>query len=92
MRSLLAAPVPHATALSAASAAGVVARGGDVIEHSKCDLAFLDKTGTLTSGQPTLERSTQWGIDQEFALSVAVAPECNHPYADAVVDEAEKRT
>lgn len=93
---LLAAPVPHATALSAASAAGVVARGGDVIENiASANLAFLDKTGTLTSGQPTLEQIyTIRGIDQEFALSVAVALEMksNHPYADAVIDEAEKRT
>ncbi|MAV95143.1 MAG: hypothetical protein CMA31_05600 [Euryarchaeota archaeon] len=92
---LLAAPVPHATALSAASAAGVVARGGDVIENiASANLAFLDKTGTLTSGQPTLEQiHTIRGIDQEFALSVAAALEMksNHPYADAVISEAEKR-
>ena len=31
---LLAAPVPHATALSAASASGLVARGGDVLESA----------------------------------------------------------
>ncbi|MEL0214131.1 MAG: HAD-IC family P-type ATPase, partial [Euryarchaeota archaeon] len=52
---LLAAPVPHATALSSASAIGLVARGGDVIESAAgIELALLDKTGTLTSGRPRL--------------------------------------
>ena len=92
---LLAAPVPHATALSAASSVGVVARGGDVIENiASANLAFLDKTGTLTSGQPVLEKIyTIRGIDQEFALSIAAALEMksNHPYAGAVIGEAEKR-
>ena len=55
---LLAAPVPHATALSASSAAGVVARGGDIIENiASADLVLLDKTGTLTSGRPTIHLS-----------------------------------
>ena len=92
---LLAAPVPHATALSAASTAGVVARGGDVIENiASVELAFLDKTGTLTSGQPTLEQIyTIRGVDQALALSIAAALEkkSNHPYADAVIAEAKKR-
>ena len=90
---LLAAPVPHATALSAASSAGVVARGGDVIENiASANLAFLDKTGTPTSGQPALEKIyTIRGINREFALSIAAALEMksNHPYAEAVIGEAE---
>ena len=42
-------------ALSTASASGVIVRGGDVLEATAdVKLALLDKTGTLTSGRPSL--------------------------------------
>ena len=48
---LLAAPIPHAAALSQAIHRGGIARGGDVLESlAKVNLALLDKTGTLTTG------------------------------------------
>ncbi|DAC16699.1 MAG TPA: cation-translocating P-type ATPase, partial [Candidatus Poseidoniales archaeon] len=47
---LLAAPIPHAAALSQAIHRGGIARGGDVLESlAKVNLALLDKTGTLTT-------------------------------------------
>ena len=89
---LLAAPVPHATALSAASAAGVVARGGDIIENiASANLVLLDKTGTLTSGTPRIHSiETIRGIDDKTALSIAAALErrSNHPYAETIRKEA----
>ena len=89
---LLAAPVPHATALSASSAAGVVARGGDIIENiASADLVLLDKTGTLTSGRPTIHSiDTIRGIEHDYALSVASGLEkkSNHPYAETIISEA----
>ena len=45
---LLAAPVPHAAALSTASLSGVVARGGDALEAAaRIDLALLDKLSLI---------------------------------------------
>ena len=86
---LLAAPVPHATALSTASASGLVARGGDVLESAaSIELALLDKTGTLTTGQPKIgEFVCTSNHKKEDILSMVSALEqrSNHPYAKAII-------
>ena len=90
---LLAAPVPHAAALSTASLSGVVARGGDALEAAaRIDLALLDKTGTLTSGHPRLDEiRTLKGQKRESVLKLAAGLEkrSNHPYAAVILQEAE---
>ena len=93
---LLAAPVPHAAALSAASSSGLVARGGDVLEAAAgVELALLDKTGTLTSGQP---RMTGLFVSEEEnelrALQIAAGLEqrSNHPYARSILALAQERS
>lgn len=93
---LLAAPVPHATALSSASASGLVARGGDVIEAAAgIELALLDKTGTLTSGRPRLVSIAVAGDEtEESALRIAAGLEqrSNHPYASTIIAAAAERS
>ena len=89
---LLAAPVPHAAALSTASLSGVVARGGDALEAAaRIDLALLDKTGTLTSGHPRLDEiRIAKGQKRESVLKLAAGLEqrSNHPYAAVILREA----
>jgi len=93
---LLAAPVPHAAALSAASASGLVARGGDVLEAAAgVELALLDKTGTLTSGQPRMTGLFVSEEENEYrALQIAAGLEqrSNHPYARSIIALAEERS
>ena len=93
---LLAAPVPHATALSTASASGLVARGGDVIEAAAgIQLALLDKTGTLTSGRPRLVAIAVAGDEtEESALRIAAGLEqrSNHPYAKTLIEASAERS
>jgi Cd2+/Zn2+-exporting ATPase len=93
---LLAAPVPHAAALSTASRTGIIARGGDALEAaSRIDLALLDKTGTLTSGHPRLDQILLVdGIKRKHALRLAAGIEArsNHPYAAAIIKLAEKES
>ena len=93
---LLAAPVPHAAALSAASASGLVARGGDVLEAAAgVDLALLDKTGTLTSGQPRMTGLFVSEEENEYrVLQIAAGLEMrsNHPYARSILALAEERS
>ena len=93
---LLAAPVPHATALSSASGIGLVARGGDVIEAAAgIELALLDKTGTLTSGRPRLVSIAVAGDEtEESALRIAAGLEqrSNHPYATIIIEAASDRS
>ena len=91
---LLAAPVPHATALSSASASGLVARGGDVLESAaSIELALLDKTGTLTTGRPKIGEfvcSNDQDKDNILALVSALEKRSNHPYARAIISLAEE--
>ncbi len=93
---LLASPVPHATALSSASAHGLVARGGDVLEVAAgIEVALFDKTGTLTSGKSTLEEIfTIPGFKEVKALSLAAGLEqrSNHPYANNIINESNHRS
>ena len=91
---LLAAPVPHATALSAASASGLVARGGDVLESAaSIELILLDKTGTLTTGRPKIGEfvcNTDQDKDNILAIVSALEKRSNHPYAKAIISLAEE--
>jgi Cd2+/Zn2+-exporting ATPase len=93
---LLASPVPHAAALTTASSFGLIARGGDVLESAaEVELALLDKTGTLTSGRPTISGiSVSKGEDESRALRIAAGLEArsNHPYAKTILQEADKRS
>ena len=93
---LLASPVPHAAALTTASSFGLIARGGDVLESAaEVQLALLDKTGTLTSGRPTISGiSVAKGEDVSRALRIAAGLEVrsNHPYAKTILLEADNRS
>ncbi len=89
---LLAAPIPHATALSTASASGLVARGGDVLESAaSVELALLDKTGTLTTGHPKIGEFVCTGKhkkDEILSMVCALEQRSNHPYAKAIISLA----
>ena len=93
---LLAAPVPHATALSCASASGLVARGGDVIEAAAgVQLALLDKTGTLTTGRPRLVSIALAGNQTEqsvLRIAAGLEQRSNHPYARTLITAAAERS
>jgi len=87
---LLAAAMPHAAALSRASRMGAVVRGGNTLERlAKVNHVLLDKTGTLTSGKPTIGSITiAKGRQRKPALALAGGLEkrSSHPYAVAVLD------
>jgi len=93
---LLASPVPHAAALTSASSFGLIARGGGILEAAaEINLAMLDKTGTLTSGQPSLSGITPAsGENEDRALRIAAGLEIrsNHPYARTILQAADQRT
>ncbi len=85
---LLAAPLPHAAALANASHQGMIARGGDVLDRAaRINLALLDKTGTLTSGKPTMsELVIAKGRKRDTVIKLAAGIEAssNHPYATVI--------
>ena len=53
----IAAPLATALAIGRAARAGVLVRGGDVMERAgRVRTVFFDKTGTLTVGRPEVRR------------------------------------
>ena len=87
---LLAAPVPHAAVLARAAHLGAIVRGGHAMERmAKVDHVLLDKTGTLTSGRPTIGAVVvAKGRRRDSAIRLAGGLEAgsSHPYALAVGD------
>lgn len=84
----LAVPTAVLAACSSSSARGVILRGGEVIERlAAIDVVLLDKTGTITSGRPTV---LQWGalngFDRISILQAAASVEqtASHPLARAI--------
>ena len=87
---LLATPVPHAAALSNAAQNGVIVRGGDALERmAHVNHILLDKTGTLTSGRPTVgDIVLGKGRRKKAALQIMMGLESrsSHPYALAMME------
>src|SRR3546814_7012254 len=57
------------------------------------DVVIMDKTGTLTKGEPEVTDVVAEGIDEGrlLALVAAVERESEHPLAQSIVTEAERR-
>lgn len=91
----LATPVAVLAAVGAAARHGLVVKGGRFIEAlARTDLLLIDKTGTVTLGQPRVVEVS--ALDTGSALDVlglAAAAEAysNHPLAVAIRTAAQER-
>jgi P-type Cu+ transporter len=95
--------VPTAVMVSTGRGAelGVLIKGGEVLQRSEAvDTVVFDKTGTITAGRPTVQSVVLApGLDAGLAgdetrvlqLAAAVERSSEHPLADALVAEAERR-
>lgn len=92
---ILAAPMALVAGLSAAARRGVVVKGGAVLERlARCTTVLLDKTGTVTSGRPSLTGVTSAGdlpADEVLALAASLDQVSQHVLATAVVSAAVRR-
>lgn len=92
---ILAAPVALVSGLSVAARRGVVVKGGAVLEQlARCTTVLLDKTGTLTSGRPTLAavvEAGEWPSDRLLSLAASLDQVSQHVLAAAVVRAAIQR-
>jgi Cu2+-exporting ATPase len=71
---------------------GVLFKNATALETAaRIDTVVMDKTGTLTKGEPEVTDVVLEGIEEEdfLALTAAVERESEHPLAQAVVREAE---
>jgi heavy metal translocating P-type ATPase len=92
---ILAAPVALVSGLSAAARRGVVVKSGGVLERlARCTTMVLDKTGTLTVGQPVVTAVVSAGaLPQEEILGLAASLDqvSGHVLATAIVRAADER-
>jgi heavy metal translocating P-type ATPase len=94
---ILAAPVAWVSGLSAAARRGVVVKSGGVIERlAQCTTLILDKTGTLTAGQPEVTAiipatPDDLAAEETLALAASLDQVSGHVLAAAVVRAAAAR-
>jgi len=92
---ILAAPIAFTAGLSRAAHRGVIVKGAAVLEQlAEARTVVLDKTGTLTTGAPGIERiETAAGADADAVLRLAAAVDqlSAHVLAEALVSEAARR-
>jgi Cu+-exporting ATPase len=91
----LATPISIMVAVGKAAESGILIRNGDALQAARhVDTIVLDKTGTITLGEPALTGVLPAeGVQEEELLSLAAAAEegSEHPLADAVVKGARSR-
>jgi heavy metal translocating P-type ATPase len=92
---ILAAPVAFIAGISRAAHRGIIVKGGAVIEGlARARTLLLDKTGTLTTGVPTLARTETFdGFPPEELLRLAASLDQVSPHvlAAAIVAAARDR-
>ncbi len=91
----LATPIAMLASIGANAKRGLLIKGGKYLELlAKADVVLLDKTGTLTLGQPQItDIVTLNGKSETEILTVAAAAErySEHPLGAAVRDAGEER-
>ena len=92
---ILAAPIALVSGISRAARAGVIVKGGGVIEQlGEARTVLLDKTGTLTLGTPEIEEvlaPNGIGPDELVRLAASLDQLSAHPLAEALVHDAVRR-
>ncbi|CAG7604218.1 putative cadmium-transporting ATPase [Paenibacillus solanacearum] len=92
---VLATPTAAVASIGNLAKRGVLIKGGKMIEAlSKVDVICLDKTGTITSGQPKVVEFAVFGNHSEADVlqwAAAVERHSEHPLARAIVDYAQER-
>ncbi|GMU21836.1 MAG: copper-translocating P-type ATPase [Phycisphaerae bacterium] len=91
----LATPTAVMVATGSAAMKGIIVRDAAALERAgSADTVFLDKTGTLTTGQPRVAAVyPQEGVETQTVLTLAAAAEqfSPHPLAKAIVEHARER-
>jgi Cd2+/Zn2+-exporting ATPase/Cu+-exporting ATPase len=84
----LATPVAMLASVGASAKRGLLIKGGKYLEVlARADVLLVDKTGTLTLGQPQVTDVISWnGLSRTEILSIAASVErySEHPLAEAV--------
>jgi P-type Cu+ transporter len=91
----LATPVAMLASIGASAKHGLLIKGGKYLETlARADVLLVDKTGTLTLGQPQITDVIALnGLTQEQVVALAASAErySEHPMAEAIRREAQAR-
>ena len=90
----LATPTAITVATGMAAQRGVLFKNATAIESAaRIDTVVMDKTGTLTRGEPEVTDVVVEGLEPDLALSLAAAVEreSEHPLAAAILRHAETK-
>jgi P-type E1-E2 ATPase len=89
---LIAAPVAFLGGMSRAAKAGLIVKGGSVLEQlARVRSVAFDKTGTLTAGRPEprrVEPAAGFGEDEVLRLAASAEGYSSHVLAEAVIRTA----
>ncbi len=92
---ILAAPVAIVAGLSRCASRGIIVKGGAPLETlARATVLLLDKTGTLTTGKPTLREVHCYGelsADEVLRLAASLDQVSPHVFAAPLVGEARQR-
>ena len=92
---LIAAPVAFMGGMSRAAHNGIIVKNGGTLEKlSRARTVIIDKTGTLTYGEPTLESlhpQAPWSEDDLLAAAASAEQYSTHVLADSVKAAAGRR-
>ncbi len=83
----LATPLAILVGTTAAGKRGILVKGGDIFETvSKTTTVVLDKTGTITTGKPSMTDSHDYGLTPTFMQHIAsLEAASEHPTGRAIV-------
>ena len=91
----LATPMSITVGMGRGARDGVLIKNAEMLELlEKVDTVVVDKTGTLTEGQPTLSQICsfdEWKLDDLVTFAAAVESHSEHPLAQAVTRAATDR-
>ncbi|MBE3558283.1 MAG: cation-translocating P-type ATPase [Ktedonobacteraceae bacterium] len=84
----LATPIAMLASIGAAASHGLLVKGGKYLEAlTRADVVFLDKTGTVTVGQPEITDIVpvaNSSAEEVLLLAASVEQDSEHPLAEAV--------
>lgn len=90
----LATPTAIMVGTGRGAQAGILIKGGEALETAhKLNTIVLDKTGTITEGQPQVTDILPQGFDENELLRLAASAErgSEHPLGEAIVRSAQER-
>lgn len=92
----LATPMSIMVGIGRGAEMGVLIKNAEALERlEKARILMIDKTGTLTEGKPRITNitlfSSNWAEDDFLRYAAAIEKNSEHPLANAIVQEAEKK-